>query len=607
MLRKIIFLFAIFSYSIVLGQNDSLINLKEVNLVDTQLINFSTTQNTIVLTDSVIAKNQSSLTDLLRFNSTIYFKENGKGMVSSPSFRGTTAQQTAVVWNGININSQFNGQTDFNTIDTRNFGSISVRSGGGSVIYGSGAVGGTIHLQNKMNFANCFSNKISVDYGSFSTLGVNYNVIASNDNLVAQANISHNSSNNDYEYIGYDKKNRNGEYKNTSFSTQFGYKISKTTFLKFYSFVFDGDRHFSGTIASPSKSKYLNLDTRNLIELSNYSTRFTTKLKVAFLNEEYKYFENKDNDNYSFGKSKTFIAKYDWLYHLSSKLKINSIIDFSRNSGFGSSIEKNRREISSFTLLFKQQLFSKFQYELGLRKELTSNYKSPFLFSFGSLYAPFKWYDFKISASKNFRVPTFNDLYWQGSGNLDLRPEHSLQGEVGQVFKYKNVQLSTSAYYSKIKDMLRWVPNASGVWQPINTDKVTIYGVESFLKWDKQIKHNNISVTTSYAYTVSENELTKKQLIYVPYHKFTGVLAYSYKNISANFQTMFNGEVFTSSDNANSLKEYMVSNFGMDYSFVKSKLTLGFQALNIENKPYQNVASRPMPGRNFKINLIFNF
>ena len=574
---------------------------------DSQLKNFSIAQSTIVLSDSVLTKNQTSLTDLLRYNSPIYFKENGKGMVSSPSFRGTTAQQTAVIWNGININSQLNGQTDFNTIDTRNFGSISVRSGGGSVIYGSGAIGGTVHLQNEMRFTDLFSNKISVDYGSFSTLGINYNIIASNDNVIAQANVSHITSENDYEYIGYNKKNSNGEYKNTSFSTQFGYKVSNTTFLKFYSFVFDGDRHFSGTIASPSKSKYLNLDTRNLVEVINYSGRFTSKVKLALLNEEYKYFENKESDNYSFGKSKSLIAKYDLFYSISSKLKLNSIVDFSRNSGFGSSIDKNRREISSFTLLLKQQVYSNLQYEIGLRKELTTNYESPFLYSFGSLFSPFKWYDLKFSASKNFRVPTFNDLYWQGSGNLDLRPEHSLQGEFGQVFRYANIELTTTIYFSKIKDMLRWVPNSSGVWQPINTDKVEIYGVETLLNWKKKIRKSEINAATTYAYTVSENELTQKQLIYVPYHKFTGSLAYGYKNISANFQTMFNGQVFTSSDNVNSLKEYMVSNIGIAYHFIKTNTSLGFQALNIENKPYQNVASRPMPGRSFKINLTFNF
>ena len=57
---------------------------------------FSETKSILRLNDSLITKNGASLTSLLKFNSSVYFKENGLGMVASPSFRGTTAQQTAV-------------------------------------------------------------------------------------------------------------------------------------------------------------------------------------------------------------------------------------------------------------------------------------------------------------------------------------------------------------------------------------------------------------------------------------------------------------------------------------------------------------------------------
>ncbi|MBQ0740765.1 Plug domain-containing protein, partial [Aquimarina celericrescens] len=89
-------------------------------------------------------------------------------MVSSPSFRGTTAQQTAVVWNGFNINSQFNGQTDFNTLLVDGFDELSVRPGGGSVIYGTGAIGGSIHLKNELKFNGETNVNLSARAGSFS-------------------------------------------------------------------------------------------------------------------------------------------------------------------------------------------------------------------------------------------------------------------------------------------------------------------------------------------------------------------------------------------------------------------------------------------------------
>jgi iron complex outermembrane receptor protein len=74
-----------------------------------------------------MARSGASLTALLLANTAVYFKENGPGMVSSPSFRGTSAQQTAVIWNGLNINSQLNGQTDFSTVNARDFNQVSVR------------------------------------------------------------------------------------------------------------------------------------------------------------------------------------------------------------------------------------------------------------------------------------------------------------------------------------------------------------------------------------------------------------------------------------------------------------------------------------------------
>jgi iron complex outermembrane receptor protein len=608
MFKKLALFFALTACSLIWAQQDSIFHLREVVLVDSQLKNFSDTQNTIQLNDSVIQNNQASLTFLLRYNSVIYFKENGSGMVSSPSFRGTTAQQTAVIWNGININTQLNGQTDFNTLTLSGFNSITVRAGGGSVIYGSGAVGGTIHLNNEIAFKEKFENQLRLNYGSFETFGANYTLDIATDKIFANASISHNQSENDYEYIGFDKKNANGQYENTSFNSNIGYRINQNNEIKFFSYLFDGSRNFSGTIASPSKSNYLDFNTRNLLEWTNFSGLFTSKTKVAYLTEEYKYFENKALENFTTGNANTFIAKYDLLYNWSSKIKINSIVDYTQNAGNGSSLSENKREIGSFSLLFKHQIAKKFSYEASIRKEITSNYKSPLLYSLGGNLQVFKWYALKFSGSKNFRIPTFNDLYWQGSGNLNLKPESSLQAEIGQVFSYKNASLTTTVFYSKITDMLRWLPNSSGQWQPTNTDKVSIYGLEALFHWKKDFTNSSIQLNGTYAYTVSDNEDTKKQLIYVPFHKATSSVAFRYRRTTFTYQNLFNGVVYTSSDNAYELKEYLVSNASISYKIGNKKpLRLGFQVLNLENKPYQNVLSRPMPGRNYMMNLTFNF
>ena len=230
-MKQLISTFLVFNFLVVAWSQTpeySIQQLDEIVLkTDRYLETFSDTQLTSVLTDSVLLRSASSLTQLLNNNASIYFKENGLGMVSSPSFRGTTAQQTAVIWNGININSQFNGQTDFNTINIRSFDNVTVRSGGGSVLYGSGAIGGTVHLNNDLKFNSGFENNLYASYGSFNTWDVGYNGSVSSEKFSVDVGLSRTSSSNDYKYVDSDKTNLNGQFYNSTLSANFGYKINK--------------------------------------------------------------------------------------------------------------------------------------------------------------------------------------------------------------------------------------------------------------------------------------------------------------------------------------------------------------------------------------------
>jgi len=605
--KKLLFVMLFLVCQTILAQQDAVV-LKEVLVSDFQLKHFSDTQSVQKLNDSIIGRNQSSLTSLLNFNSVVYFKENGLGMVSSPSFRGTTAQQTAVIWNGININSQLNGQTDFNTITTRDFSNISVKAGGGSIIYGSSAIGGSIHLNNDLSFKQRFENEIRLNYGSFHTFGGNYKLAAADAKTSVTLSVSRNSSDNDYEYLNTKNiRNENGQFYNTSVNLAFGYKLDKANVLKLYSQVFESERHFSGTLVSPSRSKYQDLNARNLLEWTASNRVLISTVKVAFLSEKYKYFSDFDSDRFETSKAETFIAKYDLNWKISPMINVNGILDYTKTKGIGSNIGDETRNIASAVLLFKHQLLKKLEYDFSVRKEITNAYQSPVLFGFGAKFTASEHYNIKIDASRNFRIPTFNDLYWQGAGNPDLKPESSYQGEIGQEVSVGNFTISAAAYYMKIKNLLLWMPNGN-IWIPENVGKVDSYGAEGLLNFHKKIGSHFIEANATYAYTVSENEQLKKQLAYVPYHKFNAALVYSFKKITFNYQYLFNGQIFTLADESDILKGYQVSNVGIDFDFgSKDIYKIGFQAFNIWNESYQSMPQRPLPGRNYMINLTLKF
>ncbi|MCY1513941.1 Vitamin B12 transporter BtuB [compost metagenome] len=284
-------------------------------------------------------------------------------------------------------------------------------------------------------------------------------------------------------------------------------------------------------------------------------------------------------------------------------------MDYTQNKGKGSDIKNEQRNIGSASLLLKHNLTKKFLYEASLRKEFTNNYKSPLLFSLGTSWKAADFYILKLNGSKNFRVPTFNDLYWQPGGNENLKPESSYQAELGNEFRFNTFKITLTGYYIDIKDMLRWIPNGSN-WSPQNTNKVRTYGGEAIVSWSKNFGNHHVMLNGTYGYTVSEDMEKKKQLIYVPYHKATSSLSYSWKKLSADYQLLYNGEVFTRSDNNSryNIDAYLVSNASLNYDFgKKNSCILGFQVLNLLDEKYASVESRYLPGRNFNMYLTLNF
>jgi vitamin B12 transporter len=346
----------------------------------------------------------------------------------------------------------------------------------------------------------------------------------------------------------------------------------------------------------------------NLVEWSSELSRFVSRLKLAYLTEEYRYFDNYEIDSYTYGNVNTAIARYDLTYDISNDIKLNAIADYTQSTGEGSDIINKKRDIGSGSLLMKHSLTDSFEYELGVRKEITNVYESPLLFSLGASYSPSKYYTLKLNASRNFRIPTFNDLYWVGAGNPDLNPETSYQAEIGNVFNYKDATLTITGYYIKLDNMLRWVPGSGSAWSPENIFKARSYGAEALFSWHKGFGKNNISVEATYAYTESHREGQSEQLIYVPYHKATASVAYTYKNISAYYTHLVIGEVFTTSDNSSKLDPYNVSNLGVEYhiKFLQG-LDIGVQVLNLWDEEYENVAMRPMPGRHYNTYINFKF
>lgn len=606
----------------ILAQNDSIRTvLKEVIVVADKKIENSKGYKIQVLNDSIIIKNAESFTSLLRFNSLIYLKEYGSGGTSTASFRGTSSSNTAVIWNGININSINNGQTGFNSLTVSLFDAIDVRSGGGSIEYGSGAVGGTIHLNDQLLYKSkkVIENQFVGSLGSFSTYNSLYKFKFSTEKLALKLGVSYNESENDYKLLGTDFKNFNGAYNNFNMSVGLAYKFNSKTQLKFYSTSYVSKRLFSGELPNPTgaNEKYKDFNNRNLLVYNYQKNKFNHELKLAFLTQEYQFFDNKLVDEFNFGKSKRYLINYDVAYKITSiNAKLTSYSEY--ESIFGKTdqiIEKNRRQFSQ-SFIYNQNILNTVFFDLKVRKDFNSDYNVPNSYSFGMKAKTFKNIYLRANASKNYRVPTYNDLYWPGQGNVNLIPETAVQGEFALTYKKKKFSADLGVFYISAKDKIVWTPNGDssrpGIWTPINLSNVANKGVELSLSYAKNYNNHFIDFRANYSYTEAKDKDTQRFLIFIPKHLFNGSLGYSHKRFSFFYQQLFTGEIFTTESNSKDfiLPSFFVSNFGGDFRIsksIKKEITIGFKINNVFNKNYVTQPRRPMPNRNFNLNINYKF
>ncbi|MBL3547465.1 TonB-dependent receptor plug domain-containing protein [Chryseobacterium sp. KMC2] len=609
--RSLVLLFS--SYGCFLfGQEKA---LDTIYIFDSQMNKVKLFHHVTNITNEDAEKNSTNLSELLRFQSSVYIKENGRGAVSSPSFRGTTAQQTAFVWNGININSSFLGQGDVNNIALFGYDQIGIKPGGGSVIYGSGAIGGSIHLNNSLDFNKGFHAALFSEFASFNTYNNVVKGSYSNDKFSFKVSGSHSISQNDYEVEeagGKRYTNDNGKYYNTNFNIAAAYKIAPHHQISWISETFNGKQHYPVRFGDlETKTKYHTQNFRNLMAWDWNTTRFSNSFKAAYTEENFQYFGDIAGPETSGGAGKNYILKNDFNYFLNSKWNINIIGEFQVNKGKGegsSKIGDISRNAGSIAGLLRYFPTKDLRFETGIKKDFVEDFSSPVLFSFSGKWNANKWYDVGLSISRNFRAPSFNDLYWTPGGNLDLKPETSYQFEWRNQFKLGDFKLSVAPYYMNIRDMIRWLPTASGYYGATNTNRVESYGVESQLEFEKKFGKHMLKSNLGYSYTKSKDLDVQKQLMYVPFHKFTGGIDYQYDFVKVYVQGMFNGLTYTDSNEKRSdaLDPYFVMNAGAGATFL-TNYTLGFKVNNILNETYYTMLSYPLPGRNYSISLTINF
>ena len=250
-------------------------------------------------------------------------------------------------------------------------------------------------------------------------------------------------------------------------------------------------------------------------------------------------------------------------------------------------------------------------WRLQMREEVTDQNWSPLLLDVSAEWTGLDHFRCKASVSRNYRVPTLNDLYWQPGGNPNLVPEDGWTAETGIEYTSHSdgfeVKTSLTGYVRVIDQWIMWMPPIKDVrnyWSPINITKVNTQGLETRAsadwnkgKWLFSVNAGLDLTWSTFGEPLPEFTIEKgDQLFYIPVENLQMGLRLG----TQRWNLQYFHHWFGSSPGINEdVNPGNVGSLNLNYHFSggKSGWLLYLQADNVWNVPYRLIERRPMPGR----------
>ena len=622
-----IFFFLVFISGIIAQDiaPDTTLNLEDVNIYSSRINRFAKGLAVQAL-DSLTRTEYpaGSLAELIPGFTSAYVKNYGQGTLSTLSFRGTSANHAGLLWNGIRVAPPNIGYVDLSLIQGSFFNDISVLYGGASPMFGSGSIGGGIHLENRPVFERSGADLgLSLSAGSFGTVALEGNASVFRNKFNSRTAFSLLKAENDFSYQnlnGKEERLPHARISKAGFIQDIAYQLPGNQYLMASLWFQYADRDIPPTLTEES-SEAIQTDRswRSMILWKDYNQRNNLEAKLAYFNEFTRY-EDPLSLIYSTIQSQSLVGSFEstWEIGKNSTIFAGSQFTYEYANLDYYNHPQHQENLAAFASFRHNFPSLKWQMSLNGRQEFFTGYQSPFLFSAGMEGKIWRFISGRLNVSRNFRAPTLNERFWQPGGNPDLEPEQSWNEEAGisleNQFSSAYVKLTITAFNSRVENWILWLPESSSYWTVENAQDVWSRGFE--VSGNQSINCGSLRIFfyESYTFSKSTNEKKlfdldasyKKQLIYTPLHRLVLKSGVVYKRFNLTIKGNYTSEVFSTKDNTESLPPYFLLDAVVSKSFSIKKeypFTIQLNLNNLLNTEYQPIPYRPMPGFNFLVTI----
>ncbi|MCH5222701.1 MAG: TonB-dependent receptor [Muribaculaceae bacterium] len=499
----------------------------------------------------------------------------------------------------------FYGHANPDTYSVNGVEKVEVVKGPSSLLYGSGAMGGSVNIITKKNVNDGFSGRARAMFGSFYTFKFNLSGAYKKDKFSAVAAAQFDRSDN----------NRQGSnYWLASEYLQLQYAASSHWSVGANADMTQSKAHNPGTIQSPLENMWTQISRGNASVYAHNKYDIVNGGVQAYINwghhrlddgnspganpRNYLFHLNDYNMGFSIFETVNPWVDNDlsvgidfqhWGGHVWNTPK-PAIYNPETDGPFNKSESKyNENEVAGYVMMQQGLINDLLSINAGVRLQHNSQYGNTWVPQAGFIIRPVELSEIKFSFGKGFRSPNIRELYLYAPANHNLKPEYLLNYELSyrQTICNGNFNYGVALYFIDGKDMIQ-TTMVDGKPLNMNTGSFINKGFEL----DATYRFcRNWSVYAGYAYLHTNNAT----VLYAPKNKLDLSLSYN----PGHFEfTLENNNIWSlHNGNPDKTEDYSLINLRAAYNWATQiPVTLFVKLDNIFGEKYEVVYGCPMPG-----------
>lgn len=560
-----------------------------------------------------------SVATLLTQQLPVFVRSYGVNGLATLNFRGASAAQSQVYWNGVPVQNPALGVADVSIMPVLLMDNVSLVYGGSAGLLGSGNVGGALMLDNNMQDpGKTYKLSLSGGAGSFGqyTGGITAGIYKREWSIGIKGIVQ--GAQNDFTYTD-NNVNRNtmthAALHGNAWMLDAAHGTGMDGMLHVRVWAQQYMRQIPAALFEAGSLKEQNDQAlRTQLQWTN-GNKHTCRVDAI---------ASYSLDEVQYNDAAILLHSTSTVYQYFQEIRVSRSLGGSKLSLF-SPVQVSWMNSGAMRKQYKTAIAAAWSARwLQGRLNMAASARLESIDSAGLLHAPqpyllpgingaYKlrpWLSLRANVQRTYRVPSLNELYYYPGGNPALKPEQGWASDAGYAvsFRWKRlaVQHDVSVFDRNIKDWIIWLGGA--VWTPHNIAAVHSRGVETenrvtckLGKWKLHAGLNTAYVlaTTTRSYIYNDGSIGR-QIPYSPRYNGQLNVGCTYGRLYINYNHTYTGYRFTVADESAYLPPYQTGNIQAMYSVAIGSypIQLMLQVNNIWNEHYNVVFDRPMPPAN---------